>query len=154
MLVVLDNAREAGQVRPLLPGSPGCLVVVTSRNQMTGMIAAEGARPLTLGVLTEPESRELLARQLGAQRVGREPGAAGKLIGLCANLPLALSIVAARAAAQPYFPLAALTDELQDADSRFDALDAGEATSSVGAVFSWSYRQLSAPTLEVASPAS
>jgi DNA-binding SARP family transcriptional activator/tetratricopeptide (TPR) repeat protein len=145
MLVVLDNAREAGQVRPLLPGSPGCLVVVTSRNQMTGMIAAEGARPLTLGVLTEPESRELLARQLGAQRVGREPGAAGKLIGLCANLPLALSIVAARAAAQPYFPLAALTDELQDADSRFDALDAGEATSSVGAVFSWSYRQLSAP---------
>jgi tetratricopeptide (TPR) repeat protein len=144
VLVVLDNARDARQVRPLLPGSSGCLVLVTSRNQLTSMVAAEGARPLTLGVLTELESRELLTQQLGAQRVRHEPEAVGQLIESCANLPLALSIVAARAAAQPCFPLAALTAELQDADGRFDALDAGDATSSVGAVFSWSYQQLSA----------
>ena len=97
-----------------------------------------------MGVLTEPESLELLSQQLGAQRVGHEPEAVGKLIESCANLPLALSIVAARAAAQPHFPLAVLTAELHDADRRFDALDAGDATSSVGAVFSWSYQQLSA----------
>ena len=80
MLVLLDNARDVDQVRPLLPASPGCLVIVTSRNQLTSLVAAEGASPLTLDVLTDGEAHELLTRRLGAQRVADDPGAADELI--------------------------------------------------------------------------
>ena len=143
VLVVLDNARDAAQVRPLLPGSAGCLVVVTSRSQLAGLAAVEGARLLPLGLLTEQEARELLAGRLGAGRVEAEAEAVTELIGLCARLPLALAITAARAAARPDHPFAALAAELRAADGPLDALDAGEPTASVRAVFSWSYRQLS-----------
>ena len=95
MLVLLDNARDVDQVRPLLPASPGCLVIVTSRRQLTSLVAAEGAAPLTLDVLTDAEAQELLSRRLGPERVADDPGAAGELIQLCARLPLALSIAAA-----------------------------------------------------------
>jgi hypothetical protein len=71
MLVPLDNARDAGQVRPLLPGSPGCLVVVTSRSRLLSLVAVEGAEPLSLDVLTMAEARELLSRRLGAVRLAR-----------------------------------------------------------------------------------
>src|SRR5207253_814121 len=98
---LLDNARDTGQARPLLPGTPGCLAIVTSRNQLTGLAAAEGACPLALDLLTAAEARELLARRLGAQRVAREPQAADEIIQRCARLPLALAIVAARAATHP-----------------------------------------------------
>jgi hypothetical protein len=144
MLIVLDNARDAQQVRPLLPGSPGCLVLVTSRNQLTGLAVAEGARLLMLDVLPDTEARELLARRLGARRASAEPGAVAELAGLCARLPLALSVVAARAGARPGFSLAALAAELRDARGRLDVLDTGEAATSVRAVFSWSYASLSA----------
>ena len=106
MLVVLDNARDAEQVRPLLPGAPGCLVLVTSRNQLTGLVAADGAHPITLDLLTGDEARELLARRLGADRVAAEPDAVEQIITACARLPLALAIVAARAATHPDLPAA------------------------------------------------
>jgi len=142
MLVVLDNARDAGQVRPLLPGSPGCLVIVTSRSELTGLAAAEGARLITLDVLTMEEAAGLLASRMGQDRMDQEPGAAGELTRLCCGLPLALAIVAARAAARPGLPLADLAAELADAQSRLDALDTGDPATSIRAVFSWSCQQL------------
>jgi len=142
MLVLLDNARDVDQVRPLLPASPGCLVIVTSRSQLTSLVATEGASPLTLDVLTDAEAQELLSRALGPERVADDLGSASALIQLCARLPLALSIAAARTSSQPWLSLAALTAELRDARGRLDALDAGHATANVRAVLSWSYRQL------------
>jgi DNA-binding SARP family transcriptional activator/Flp pilus assembly protein TadD len=145
VLVVLDNARDAEQVRPLLPASPTCLVVITSRNQLTGLIAEHGARPVTLDVLSAPEARELLGRHLGPERVRAEPRAITELINHCARLPLALAIVAARAATHPSFALGVLAKELADEHTRLDALDTGEATTSIRAVFSWSYQHLGPP---------
>lgn len=145
MLVILDNAREASQVRPLLPGSPGCLVVVTSRNELAGLVATEGAHPLTLDVLSDADARDLLSRRLGAARVAAEPLAVAELIGLCARLPLALGVAAARAAAQPRLQMATLAAELRDARSRLDALETGEPASNLRTVLSWSYRNLDGP---------
>jgi DNA-binding SARP family transcriptional activator len=142
MLVLLDNARDAEQVRPLLPASPGCLVLVTSRRQLTSLVAVEGAFPLALDVLADAEARELLTRRLGPERVAADPGAVDELIALCARLPLALSIAAARTASQPGLSLAGLAAELRDAPGRLDALDAGQAAANVRAVLSWSYQQL------------
>jgi DNA-binding SARP family transcriptional activator/Tfp pilus assembly protein PilF len=142
MLVLLDNARNTDQVRPLLPASPGCLVLVTSRSQLTSLIAAEGAYPLTLDLLTATEAGELLARRLGPERVAAEAAAADELIELCARLPLALSITGARAASQPALPLASVAADLRDAGGRLDALDAGHGAANVRAVFSCSYQQL------------
>ncbi|WP_210582867.1 BTAD domain-containing putative transcriptional regulator, partial [Streptomyces sp. GESEQ-4] len=101
VLVVLDNARDADQVRPLLPGSPGCLAVVTSRNRLTGLVAAEGAHPLTLDLLSPAEARDLLAHRLGEDRLAAEPDAVQEIITRCARLPLALAITTARAATNP-----------------------------------------------------
>ncbi|HEV2376122.1 MAG TPA: BTAD domain-containing putative transcriptional regulator, partial [Streptosporangiaceae bacterium] len=143
LLIVLDNARDVDQVRPLLPGSPGCLVLVTSRAGLTGLAATDGAHLMVLDMLDEQDARALLACRLGAARMAAEQTAADEVIGLCARLPLALSIAGARAAARPRFPLAVLAGELRDAGGRLDALDTGEATSSVRAVFSWSYQELS-----------
>jgi DNA-binding SARP family transcriptional activator/tetratricopeptide (TPR) repeat protein len=145
MLVVLDNARDAQHARPLLPGSASCLVVVTSRSQLAGLVATEGAQLLNLGLMTKAEASELLVRHLGPQRVTAGQGALGELIRLCAGLPLALSIVAARAAARPGLPLAALTAELRDDQALLDALEAGDAGASVRAVFSWSNQNLTDP---------
>ncbi len=145
MLIVLDNARDTDQVRPLLPGSPGCLVLVTSRNQLTGLVVAEGARLISLDVLSEAEARELLTGRLGRQRIRAEPEAVTELIRLCARLPLALSIAAARAVTRPASSLAAVTAGLRDARERLDALDAGDAATSMQTVLSWSYQQLSEP---------
>src|SRR5205814_9648744 len=80
MLIVLDNARNVAQVRPLLPGAPGSLVVVTCRHELTGLVAAEGAVPLTVDVLGDVEAHEMFARRLGRARVAAEPGAAAQLI--------------------------------------------------------------------------
>jgi DNA-binding SARP family transcriptional activator len=145
MLIVLDNARDADQVRPLLPGSPGCLVLVTSRARLIGLAAADGATVLDLDVLDTREAHELLARRLGRVRLDADQATAGELVELCGRLPLALSIIAARAAARPGFALAALAAELRDEADRLDALDTGEPASSIRQVFSWSYRQLTTP---------
>jgi DNA-binding SARP family transcriptional activator/DNA-binding XRE family transcriptional regulator len=145
MLIVLDNALDAGQVRPLLPGSPGCLVLVTSRDRLTGLAAADGARLVSLGVLGGQQSRLLLARHLGAARAAAEPGAVSELTGLCARLPLALCDAAARAAARPALPLAALAARMRDERGRLDALETGEPATSVRVVFSWSRARLGEP---------
>jgi len=142
-LIVLDNARDAEQVRPLLPGAPGCLTVVTSRADMAELAAVEGARTLTLGVLSGPEARQLLVGRLGADLADKESGGVDELSVLCARLPLALAIAAARALL-PGVTLAHLVLELRDTRSRLDGLDIGEQ-SSIRTVFSWSYRLLSRP---------
>ncbi|HEX8928841.1 MAG TPA: BTAD domain-containing putative transcriptional regulator, partial [Actinomycetota bacterium] len=143
MLVLLDNARDADQVVPLLPGAPACLVLVTSRNQLPGL-AVRGAHPLTLDLLLRDEAVELLARRLGHDRLAAEPEATGELVARCAGLPLALAIVAARAASHPSFPLAALAAQLRRAREELDGFDGGDTATDVRAVFSWSYRRLSA----------
>jgi len=142
-LIVLDNARDVDQVRPLLPASPGCLVLVTSRNQLAGLVANEGARLLTLDVLPEAAAHELLLSRLGPSQVTAEHDAVTEVARLCAGLPLALGIAATRAAARPDFALMALAAELRDGQGRLDALDTGDATGSLREVFSWSHQQLS-----------
>jgi DNA-binding SARP family transcriptional activator/tetratricopeptide (TPR) repeat protein len=144
MLVLLDNAKDSAQVRPLLPGSPGCMVLVTSRNQLAGLVAAEGAAPLTLGLLTTAEARALLAARLGADRTTLEPEAVATIIDRCARLPLALTVAAARAATRPGFTLAAIAAELSRSGDVLDPFDGDDLATNVRAVFSWSYRALSA----------
>ena len=145
VLVLLDNAADEDQVRPLLPGSPGCLVIVTSRNQMPGLIVTEGAQPVIVDLLSAQEARQLLSRRIGESRVLAETQAADDIIALCARLPLALMLVAARAATYPGFRLAALAAELRDAGGSLDAFDSADQVTNARAVFSWSYQQLSVP---------
>jgi NB-ARC domain len=114
MLILLDNARDEDQVRPLLPASPTCVVVVTSRTQLGGLAAAEQARLVSLDVLTSHEALDLLAARLGDQRIAVEPTAAAELVNLCARLPLGLAVIVARANAHPSVPLARLAEELRD----------------------------------------
>ena len=142
MLIVLDNARDEQQVRPLLPGSPCSLVLSTSRNQLIGLAATGGARLVTLDVLPHGEAVRLLTARLGGPAMA-EPAAIGEIADLCAGLPLALSITAARAAARPGFPLAALAAELRDTAGLLEALDSGDPAVSVRTMFSWSYQRLS-----------
>lgn len=149
LLVVLDNARDTAQVAPLLPGGSTCTVLVTSRNRLTGLAAAHGACPLSLDVLTGGEARHLLTLRLGAERVAAEAGAATALLDHCAGLPLAVSILAARATTQPALTLAALTEELDQAQTRLDALEAGDLTADLRAVFATSYRALAPETARV-----
>ena len=143
VLIVLDNAASAKQVRPLLPGEEGCLGVVTSRNALAGLVATEGAVRISLDVLSTAESADLLASMISAVRVGLEPAAAARLAGLCGHLPLALRIAAGRAATHPHHTLADLAAELTVEHQRLDLLAADEVTS-VRAAFRWSYRTLPA----------
>jgi DNA-binding SARP family transcriptional activator len=145
VLIVLDNARDVDQVRPLLPGSPGCVVVVTSRNQLTSLVAADGAHPVALDLLPAAEARRLLIRRLGPDRVAGEPASVDEIIKACAGLPLALAVAAAHAAANSRLPLSAQADALRKTHGRLDALDGGDQYTDVRAVFSWSYQALSAP---------
>ncbi len=142
VLLLLDNARDAAQVRPLLPGAPGCLVIVTSRNRLAGLVAVDGAHPLNLDVLSLPEARELLARRLGQQRVVAEPDAVEEIIARCARLPLALAITAAHAATRSTIPLASIAAELRDSADVLDAFHDDDPAADARAVFSWSYHAL------------
>jgi transcriptional regulator with XRE-family HTH domain len=145
MLLVLDNARDEQQVRPLLPAAAGCMVIVTSRKRLVGLGAVDGAQLLTLGVLSSADAHAFLASRLGAQRVAAEPEAVADVAALCAGLPLALAVAAGRLAARPGFLLSAVAAELRDSGCRLDALDTGDPSVSVRAAISWSVRQLSAP---------
>ncbi|TQL90434.1 DNA-binding SARP family transcriptional activator [Actinoallomurus bryophytorum] len=149
LLIILDNARDSTQVLPLLPGSPRCIVLVTSRHQLTGLITGHGGIPLTLDVLTESESQELLSLRLGPDRIAAQPDAAATLLRHCAGLPLAISILAARATMNRALSLTALATELREATTRLDVLDAGETTADLRAVFATSYRALDAQTAKV-----
>jgi tetratricopeptide (TPR) repeat protein/DNA-binding XRE family transcriptional regulator len=142
VLVLLDNARSAEQVRPLLPASPGSLVLVTSRDRLTGLAARDGARRLALGVLAPAEAAELLARLLGPDRVQAEPDTAAELVRACAFLPLALRIAAANLADQPGRRIAEYTRELR-AGNRLALLAVdGDHDSAVKAAFDLSYQGL------------
>jgi DNA-binding SARP family transcriptional activator len=144
ILIVADNARDAAHVRPLLPGTPGCLVLVTSRSQLSGLVAADGAHPVTLDLLSTAEARELLAHRLGQHRIAAQRQAVEDIITSCSRLPLALAIVAARAAIRPSFGLDVLAKELHEARAGLDAFSDGEdPTTDIRAVFSWSYQRLS-----------
>jgi DNA-binding SARP family transcriptional activator len=145
MLILLDNARDAEQVRPLLPGAPGCLVLVTSRERLGGLVAAEAAHLLTLDVFTPTAARNLLSRRLGAARLVDEPTAVDQIITRCAGLPLALTIVAARAADHTGFPLGAIAEELGDPGSGLDGFADIDPANDIRTVFSWSYHALSRP---------
>jgi len=142
VLVVLDNAASVEQARPLLPGSPSCLVVVTSRDSMAGLVARHGARRLALDMLPADDAIDLLRALIG-DRVDAEPDAATELAGQCARLPLALRVAAELAAASPDSRLAELAGELAGEQRRLDLFDAGgDERTAVRGVFSWSYRHL------------
>jgi DNA-binding SARP family transcriptional activator len=142
ILIMIDNAGDVEQVRPLLPGSPSCVAVVTSRDALAGLVARDGARRLDLGLLPPAEAVGLLRALIG-ERADAEPEATATLAGYCARLPLALRVAAERAAASPGVSLADVTSELADQQERLDMLDAaGDRLTAVRAVFSWSLRHL------------
>ncbi|GGT11548.1 hypothetical protein GCM10010176_065300 [Nonomuraea spiralis] len=142
VLVVLDNAQSAAQVRPLLPATPGCCVIVTSRRRLEGLLVGGGALPVPVEVLTEQDSAELLARVLGAERAAAEREPAADLAALCDGSPLALRIAAAKLAMRPQWSVAEMAERLADERSRLDQLSRGglEVRASIGL----SYRELSA----------
>ncbi|MDH2393491.1 BTAD domain-containing putative transcriptional regulator [Streptomyces sp. HNM0663] len=142
MLVLLDNARDSAQVRPLLPGGDGCTTLITSRHRLTALVTESGAAHLTLSAMNAEESHATLAGALGPARLDADPGARAALVAHCGGLPLALSILAARAAAEPELPLAALAAELSDDRTRLDALDTGELHTDLRAVLTASVKAL------------
>ena len=149
VLVVLDNAASVEQVRPLLPGSATCRVLVTSRDSLAGLVARYGAHRTDLELLPAADATALLGTLIGG-RVDADPGSATALALLCARLPLALRVAAEFAGTRPATPLADLVAELADQGRRLDLLDAGgDQRTAVRAVFSWSYDQLPAGTAEV-----
>jgi DNA-binding SARP family transcriptional activator/Flp pilus assembly protein TadD len=142
MLIMIDNAGDVAQARLLLPGSPSCVAVVTSRDALAGLVARDGAHRVDLRPLPPAEAIGLLRALIGA-RVDAEPEAAATLAGYCGRLPLALRVAAELAAASAGVSLAAVTSELADEQDRLDLLDAtGDRMSAVRAVFSWSVRHL------------
>jgi DNA-binding SARP family transcriptional activator len=143
MLIVLDNVADAAQVRPLLPGAPGSLVLITSRSRLSGLTARDGARRITLRPLASAEAISLLGKILGDERVRADQRAAADIAERCGLLPLALRVAADRAADRPRMALADLARQLADAHARLDVLDIGaEDATEVRAVFSWSYKAL------------
>jgi tetratricopeptide (TPR) repeat protein len=140
VLVVLDNARESGQVTPLLPGSAGCGVIITSRTRLTNLDTRQEQR-LTLDPLTEVESVLLLRMVIGAARADEEPQAVRDLADRCGHLPLALRIAAERVATHPHHTIQTLVEELTDESERLDGLVTSDSRT-VRAVFSWSYQDL------------
>ena len=139
---MLDNARDAQQIRPLLPGAQGCAVVVTSRHALTGLVAADNAHPVVLDLLTHAEAGELLAVRLGSDRIAAEPDCRRRNLDRCARLPLALVIAAARVATRPEFSLS--RSSITSGEARATGLDAwtgDDAATDVRTVFSWSYKR-------------
>jgi tetratricopeptide (TPR) repeat protein len=146
MLIVLDNAATAAQVRPLIPGGSRCLTIVTSRSQLSGLAIHDGARRVTIGRLTESDSVRLLQDVMAGYRPADGVEQLVELARLCARLPIALRIAAERAAIHPRQPLAGLIEELRDESALWDALSVGDTgeEDAVRPVFAWSYRALSA----------
>jgi DNA-binding SARP family transcriptional activator len=145
VLVLLDNARDVEQIRPLLPASSGCLVIITSRNQLTGLITTHAAYPLTVESFSAQDARATLTQRLDPYRLADDNDALDEIVELCAGLPLAVAIVAARATVHYYLPMSAIASELRDARTRLDAFSANDPATDIRAVFSWSYELLSPP---------
>jgi DNA-binding SARP family transcriptional activator/tetratricopeptide (TPR) repeat protein len=143
MLVVLDNALDAEQIRPMIPASPHCMVVVTSRNRLTSLAAQDGAHLLTLDLPSPDEAREDLGRRLGSDRADTDPSAVDDIVSMCGRLPLALALVAARATALPEHPLREIADDIRRDAGSLDAFGGDTPDSDLRAVFNASYRQLS-----------
>jgi tetratricopeptide (TPR) repeat protein len=150
-LILLDNAATVGQVRPLLPGSSGCLVLVTSRNRLSGLGIRDGARRLTLDLLPESDAVDLLRTLTARYRASENPDTFAELARLCARLPLALRIAAERAASRPQMPLADLIRDLRDESALWEALTADDEddVDAVRTVFAWSYRALPEPAAQM-----
>ncbi|WP_343953911.1 AfsR/SARP family transcriptional regulator [Nonomuraea longicatena] len=142
LLVVLDNARDATQVTPLLPGSPASTVLITSRHRLTALGATHGANLITLNPLTSREVRDLLCLHLGEDRVAADPDSVAALVEHSGGLPLAVGVLAARASADPALPLASFAAELRSPATRLDALRAGDLTADLRVTFDSSYEAL------------
>ena len=148
MLIVLDNAATVPQVRPLLPGSSGCLVLITSRSRLSGLLTRDGAHRITLEVFDEREAIELIHATVAGYRSGDEEREIAELAKLCARLPLALRIAAERAAARPHMPMRELTRDLRDESRLWETLSTQdeEEPDAVRTVFAWSYYALAQDT--------
>lgn len=144
VLVVLDNAATTSQVRQLLPGVPGCLVLVTSRSRLSGLVARDGAQPLPLKLLPEDDAVDLLRTVTSGYRTNDDLQDLRELATLCARLPLALRIAAERAISRPWRSMRTLIDDLRDESGLWDALTAedDDESDAVRTVFAWSYRAL------------
>ncbi|GAB3960130.1 BTAD domain-containing putative transcriptional regulator [Micromonospora vulcania] len=145
LLIVLDNCRDAEQIRHLLPGGTGCLVIVTSRSRLNTLLTTAGAHPLPVGPPSVEEARATFLRLLGTDRSAADLAAVDAIIAGCGRLPLALTVVAARAASLPRTPLAQVVAELTNLPGSLDGFDGDDPQTGLRAVFSWSYRTLSAP---------
>ncbi|MGV9914495.1 BTAD domain-containing putative transcriptional regulator [Streptomyces tendae] len=143
LLIVLDDANDCEQVRPLLPGSPGCLTIVTSRRRLEGLTVTDDARPLLLPPMTGPEGLELLEHRLGPDRVRAERKAVEEIVDLCGGLPLAMAVVCARALLHPQFALTALVARLHETEGSLAGFAGHDARTDIRSVFSRSYETLS-----------
>ncbi|MET9403911.1 BTAD domain-containing putative transcriptional regulator [Kitasatospora sp. NPDC002965] len=147
ILVVLDNAHDTEQVLPLLPGGLGCTALVTSRRRLPGLVVAHGAHVLTLGALSGEDSARLFGSHLGHPRPEAERAATDRLLALCGGMPLAIGVLAARAADRPELALSALAEDLGRVRNTLDAFGAGDGdtTADVRAVLTSSYRTFGGP---------
>ncbi|MGD1217150.1 BTAD domain-containing putative transcriptional regulator [Streptomyces krungchingensis] len=141
LLIVLDDARDCEQVRPLLPTAPGCLAIVASRRRLEGLAVTHDAHILTLEPMTVPEGLQLLERRLGPERIRTEHGSAEEIVELCGGLPLALAVAGTRALSRPGFSLAALASQLRGS---LVALSSQDASTDVRSTFRRSYEGLTA----------
>lgn len=149
MLILLDNASNAEDVRPLLPGTSSSVIIVTSRSQLIGLAATHNARRIAIEPLSAGDSRTILVNRLHPLRAAAEPDALREITELCAGVPLALAVVAARASASPGHSLTAILSELRDPATRLCALSTTDAAANTCAAFGISYHQLSLPARRV-----
>ncbi|MFJ5036108.1 BTAD domain-containing putative transcriptional regulator [Streptomyces sp. NPDC088560] len=142
LLLVLDDAVDCEQVRPLLPATPGCLAIVTSRRRLDGLAVTNNARLVTLTPMTCDEGLELLDRRLGTDRTRAEHASAEEIVEQCGGLPLALAVAGTRALTQPQLTLASLASTLQDTADSLDALSGHDARTNTRDAFHRSYDAL------------
>ncbi|MBN6051023.1 SARP family transcriptional regulator, partial [Nonomuraea sp. RK-328] len=149
VLVVLDDARGAEQVRPLLAAAPGCMTLITSRSELSGLAVAEGAALVRLDVLPAADARHLLAARLGEPRLAAEPEATEQIIHRCGRLPLALAIVAAQLAGRTDLPLPEVAADLSRADADLEPFAHSDPAIDLRTVFGRSYRDLPEPAIRL-----
>jgi DNA-binding SARP family transcriptional activator len=145
LVILLDNARETDQVRPLLAGVPGCLTIVTSRNRLAGLAVRDGARTIPLGRWSAAQSLQLLTARLGLHRATEERAAVDSIVETCAGLPLALAIAAARSTFASEAGVPGTAQQLAVPSRVLDSLTAGD-DDDLRSTFAWSYQALSAET--------